>query len=73
MIHVHPGDLGLQPDSGVYSLGFFPKWGEELAREGFGILGPVLSYHMAFLRYAAGEAPGLQEAFVSLSQQSGVA
>ncbi len=73
MIHVHPGDLGLQPDSGVYSLGFFPKWGEELAREGFGILGPVLSYHMAFLRYAAGEAPGLREAFVSLSQQSGVA
>ena len=73
MIHVHPGDLGLQPDSGVYSLGFFPKWGEELAREGFGILGPVLSYHMAFLRYAAGEVPGLREGLVSSSQASGVA
>jgi len=73
MIHVHPGDLGLQPDSGVYSLGFFPKWKDELAQAGFGALGPVLSYHVAFLRYAAGEVSSVREGFVSSGQLSGVA
>ena len=68
MIHIHPEDLGLHPDSGVYSLGFFPKWKDELKREGFGVLGPALSYHMAFLRHAAGEAAALREGFVPLSK-----
>ncbi len=72
MIHFHPEDLGLYPDSGVYSLGFFPKWKDELVQEGFGVLGPVLSYHTAFLRYAAGEVSGLREGFVPWSELSGV-
>ena len=73
MIHIHPEDLGLHPDSGVYSLGFFPNWKDELTQEGFGVLGPVLSYHMAFLRYAAGEVASLRAGLVPLSELSGVA
>jgi anthranilate phosphoribosyltransferase len=50
----HPDELGLKPDASVYSLGFFARWGEELARPGFGALGPVLDYHLAFFRYVTG-------------------
>jgi len=73
VLSLHPGDLGLQPDPTVYSLGFFPKWREECAREGFGVLGPVLLYHVAFLRYVAGEVSEPKEGLLSWSQVSGVA
>jgi anthranilate phosphoribosyltransferase len=58
-VFFHPDELGpnmQKPDASVYSLGFFAQWGEELAKPGFGALGPVLEYHLAFLRYAAGAA-----------------
>ena len=73
MIQIHPSDMGLQPESEVYTLGFFPKWEEELMREGFGALGPVLLYHAAFLRYAAGEVAEPKEGVLSSSQLGGVA
>ncbi len=72
VLHLHPEDMGLQPDPTVYSLGFFPKWREEYAREGFGALGPVLLYHAAFLRYVAGEASEPKKGLLSWSQLSGV-
>mgnify|MGYP003335035012 CR=1 FL=1 len=71
-IHISPQDVGLQPDPNVYSLGFFPNWKEEMARDGFGALGPVLLYHAAFLRYAAGEVAEPKEGLLPLLQLSGV-
>lgn len=53
-VFFHPEELGLKPAASVYSLGHFSQWEEELAKPGFGALGPVLDYHLAFLRYAAG-------------------
>jgi anthranilate phosphoribosyltransferase len=73
ILHIHPGELGLQPDPTIYSLGSFSKWREEMAREGFGVLGPVLFYHMAFLRYVAGEVSEFKEGLLSWGQLSGVA
>ena len=71
MMHVHPADMGLQPESEVYSLGFFPKWAEEMKCENFGALGPVLLYHAAFLRYVAGEVSEPKKGLVSFSQLGG--
>ena len=51
----HPGELGLAPDPSIYALGALPEWPAELAKPGHGALGPVLDYHLAFLRYVAGE------------------
>ena len=50
----HPSELGLEPDASMYSLGTFAQWETELAKPGFGALGPILEYHLAFLRYVAG-------------------
>jgi anthranilate phosphoribosyltransferase len=52
-VFFHPDDLGLKPDASVYSLGSFAQWGEELAKPGHGLLGPVIDYHLAFFRYVA--------------------
>jgi len=60
VMHLHPADVELQLDPNVYSLAFFPQWEEEMAREDCGALGPILRYHLAFLRYSAGEVPDVQ-------------
>jgi hypothetical protein len=54
----HPEELGLKPEAAVYSQAFLPKWAEELAQPGFGALGPVLEYHLAFFRYVMGAETG---------------
>ena len=53
-VYFHPAQLGLAPDAAVYSLGAFAEWPAELAKPDHGALGPVLAYHLAFLRYVAG-------------------
>jgi anthranilate phosphoribosyltransferase len=59
-VFFHPGTLGLKPEAAVYSQTFFPRWGEELAKPGFGTLGPVLEYQLAFFRYVLGTTAGAQ-------------
>ena len=59
-VFFHPEALGLKPEAAVYSQAFFPRWAEELAKPGFGALGPVLEYHLAFFRYVAGEGTGAE-------------
>jgi anthranilate phosphoribosyltransferase len=56
-VFFHPDDLGLKPDASLYTLGAFGRWAVEWAQPGHGALGPVLDYHLAFLRYVAGGAP----------------
>jgi anthranilate phosphoribosyltransferase len=56
-VQFHPGELGLEPDASLYSLGAFAQWEAELAKPGHGALGPILEYHKAFLRYVAGLIP----------------
>jgi anthranilate phosphoribosyltransferase len=53
-VYFHPDDLGLKPDAAVYTLGAFNQWAEAYAQPEHGVLGPVLAYHVAFLRYVAG-------------------
>jgi anthranilate phosphoribosyltransferase len=53
-VQFHPGELGLEPDASLYSLGAFARWETELLKPGHGALGPSLEYHVAFLRYVAG-------------------
>jgi hypothetical protein len=53
----NPGELGLEPDASLYSLGSFAQWETELPKPGHGALGPIIEYHKAFLRYAAGLSP----------------
>jgi anthranilate phosphoribosyltransferase len=69
MVRFHPEELGLKPDAAVYSQAFFPRWAEEIAKPGFGALGPVLEYHRAFFRYVAGVTEGV----VSHPSHSGAA
>jgi anthranilate phosphoribosyltransferase len=57
MVTFHPGDLGLEPDASLYSLGAFAQWEAELSKPGQGALGPILEYHKVFLRYVAGSIP----------------
>jgi len=52
----HPDDLGLKPDASLYTLGSFADWAAQWAQPGHGALGPVLAYHLAFLRYVIGAA-----------------
>lgn len=54
-VSFHPGELGLAPEPGIYTLGAFADWARELESPGCGALGPVLDYHLAFLRYVAGQ------------------
>lgn len=61
MVNFHPGELGLEPDPGVYTLGAFAGWARQLEAPGCGTLGPVLDYHLAFLRYVAGQVPHPRE------------
>ena len=60
-VFFHPEMLGLKPDAAVYSLGGLAQWAGELAKPGFGALGPVLEYHLAFLRYVTGASSPLGE------------
>ncbi len=53
---IHPSDFGLEPDSILYTLGFFGKWSEELKKPEYGLLGPAILYHLAFFRYVLGNA-----------------
>jgi anthranilate phosphoribosyltransferase len=59
-VFFHPEALGLKPEATAYSQAFFPRWAEELAKPGFGILGPVLEYQIAFFRYVLGTTTGTQ-------------
>jgi anthranilate phosphoribosyltransferase len=54
----HPEDLGLKPDAALYTLGSFADWAAQWAQPGRGALGPVLDYHLAFLRYVLGAPVG---------------
>jgi len=54
---INPTDFGLHTDPVVYTLGFLPEWPKEWVKPGAGALGPVLRYHLAFQRYAAGQVP----------------
>jgi anthranilate phosphoribosyltransferase len=72
-VFFHPDDLAPnvpKPDAAVYSLGFFAQWGEELAKPGHGLLGPVLDYHLAFFRYVTGTASHPRDAVPQLVPQS---
>ncbi len=72
-VFFHPGDLCLAPDASLYSLGAFASWEEELRRPGHGALGPILEYHAAFFRYAAGEISHPREAARKPQHTGGVA
>ncbi len=61
-VFFHPEELGLKPDTGVYAIGRFAEWSGELARPGFGALGPVLDYHLAFMKYVTGAISHPREA-----------
>ena len=58
MVTFHPEDLGLVPDTSLYTLGSFAAWATEWVRPGHGRLGPVLDYHLAFFRYVIGASSG---------------
>jgi hypothetical protein len=61
-VFFHPEELGLAPESGVYALGRFAGWSGELAKPGFGTLGPALDYHLAFMKYVTGAISHPREA-----------
>jgi len=55
-VFFHPDQLGLKPDPALYTLGAFAQWPEEWLKPGHGLLGPLVEYHTAFLRYVCGVA-----------------
>ena len=67
-LHIRPADFGLAPDPGVYAVGFLPEWPKEWAKPGRGAFGPVLRYHLAFLRYAAETVPDLASGMEGLDE-----
>jgi anthranilate phosphoribosyltransferase len=69
-VQFHPSELGLEPDASLYTLGAFAQWEAELAKPGYGALGPVLEYHTAFLRYVAGAISHPRDALKSTESLS---